>query len=220
MASAAIVVRTAQQTLDLIAAHRAMLRESREAASVAKSEARAAPEAARATALAAGQAPGRSGLRPRRAPQSTGVAAATTSNPPVASRAPRAPRAPRNAGYMPYAVHWTNEQSVALAVAVVDNVHRRTEFGRNGRASKGTVFWNAIYRAIYAGEFPELTSRVPQHAPECLSNARHLRKRAMRIGLLDDQFRPSVKAHRVAAAAKATGMSRAAAWAAAAAMLA
>jgi hypothetical protein len=226
MASTAIVVRTEQQTRDLIAAHRAVLRESLAAALVEKREARASLAAAREAARAAGETPSRSSVRPRRAPQSTGVTVATASNPPVAPklRAPkrRAPksRAPSNAGYMPFAVHWTDEQSVALAVAVVDNVHSRTEFGRNGRAAKGAVFWNAIYRAIYAGKFPALKSRVPQSAPKCMSNSRHLRKRAVRIGLVDDEFRPSVKARRVAAAAKATGVSRDAAWAAAARLLA
>jgi len=113
-------------------------------------------------------------------------------------------------------VRWTDEQSVALAVAVVDNVHRHIE----GRAAKGSAFWNAIYRGIYTGEFPELKSRVPQSAPKRMSNSRHLRKRAVRIGLVDDELRPSVKARRVAAAAKATGVSRDAAWAAAARLLA
>jgi hypothetical protein len=217
MASAAIVKRTERETRDLVAAHRAMLRESLSAALTAKSEAHASLVAARV----AGETRNRSSARPRRAPQLTGVTVAMASNPPVApkrraSSAPRTRRVPGNAGYMPFAVPWTDEQSVALAVAVVNNVHRRID----ARASKGSVFWNAIYRAIYAGEFPELKSRVPQRAPKGMFNTRHLRKRAVRIGFVDDEFRPSVKARRVAAAANATGVSRRAAWAAAGGLLA
>ena len=213
MSSAAVVKRTAQETRDLIAAHRALLRESLAAALVAKREARTALAAARAATRAAGQTPSRSGGRSSLAPPPAGFTATTASHPP---RAPRAPRAPRGAGQMLRGMPWTDEQTVALAVAIVDYVHLE----RNRHVAKGSVYWSAIYRDIYNGKMDELKSRVPLRPPKHMGNARHLRKRAVRIGFLDDEFRPTVKAHRVAAAAKATGMSRDAAWAAAAAVLA
>lgn len=213
----AVVRRTAEETAALVAAHRALLQEMK---ANGKKQAAHLPASAAAPVAAAhddddarvhpGVSPvkkSRSSVRSTRSGRSgrSNWAAFCTSSK-VNSRKVRDAihKAPKNS--LPCGVRWTQSQTVALAVAIVKNVHVSDVAPY---ATTGTVHWANIHRAIFAGEFPQLRTRVPPVWVKCLHDSRNLRKRAVRVDFLDDQYFPTDKARRVAAAATEAGVTAA-----------